>query len=138
LWREVFDGPGVEGLAVLSFEQLSSVPAEQWGRMRLHTAPCLRLQVFGYPLDEYWTTLRSGGQPATPQPRTCYLAVHRRDYVVERHDLTAVGFELLSALAAGGPLEAALSGAARLTAGAEGALQAEVGNWFACWTQHGF
>jgi len=135
---EVFDGPGVEGRALLAADDLRSIPAERWPEARLVTAPCLRLLTLRFPLNDYYTALRDDETPPLPEPAESYLALTRREYVVRRHALERPQFELLGALAAGETLGEAIERAARVSPEGIEALAANLQRWFREWTAAGF
>lgn len=135
---EVFDGPGVEGRALLAADDLRSIPADRWPKARLVTAPCLRLLRLKFPLNDYYTALRDDETPDMPDPAESYLALTRREYVVRRHALERPQFELLSALAAGETVGVAIERAARDAPEGIETLAANLERWFREWTAAGF
>ena len=78
--RDVFDGLGSEGQAVVDFEKLSEIPAEKWGELRLLVVPCLRLHRFDHPVHAYWSAFKNGQRPSPPALQTVYLAISRRNF----------------------------------------------------------
>ncbi len=136
--RDVFDGPGIEGRAVLDLAALAAVPARRWGQLRLVPAPSLRLRRFQHPVHEFWAALKEGLQPSPPAPRATCLAIHRRDYVVGRHELEPVRFALLERLVAGKTLAEAIALLAELPQVDWPALEGEIQGWFAHWTSQGY
>lgn len=139
---EVFDGPGVEGRPTLSAEQLRAIGPERWPDVRLVPAPCLRLLSFRFPLNDYFTALReltAEGEPLPlPPAEATWLALFRRDFVVRRQALDRDQFELLSALAAGQSVGAAIERLATTTAIEFDRLAASLEGWFRTWTAAGF
>ncbi len=138
LMRDVFDSPGIEGQAVLDLAALAEIPARRWGRLRLVPAPCLRLCRFQHPVHEFWAALKEGLQPSPPTPRATCLAIHRRDYIVERHEFAPVPFALLEHLVAGKTLAEAIAQVAESPQVDWPALESEIQAWFAHWTSQGF
>lgn len=136
--RDVFDGPGSEGTAGLNVAELAAIPAESWGELRFVAARCLRLARFEHPVHTYWAALKSGEQGADPPPKATYLAISRRDYVVERHELSPTQFALVERLIGGHSLGQAIAGAAELPGIDWLALEQELPHWFAQWTAAGF
>jgi hypothetical protein len=98
---EVFDGPGVEGEALLSADRVLSIPPERWPQAKLTPVICLRLLATRFPVNEYFTALRHAppDQPV-PIPTACesFVALTRRNFVVRRYSLSRTEFELLKAL----------------------------------------
>src|SRR5690349_15988596 len=73
---EVFDGPGVEGQAALSADQLLSIPADRWDQARLAPVVCLQLLDTQFPVNEYYTALRrtkSGEAVPFPAARESFV-----------------------------------------------------------------
>ncbi len=135
---EVYDGPGTEQSGPLDASLLTELPAEAWGDLRLIAAPCLRLHQFAHPVSAYWGAQKDGANPRGGEPKPSWLAINRREFVVERHELSAVQFALLEALAEGSPLAQALDAAAALPEAAEEEIEAQLGPWFAGWMAAGF
>jgi hypothetical protein len=136
--RDVFDGLGSEGRAVLNFEKLSEISAEKWGELRLQVAPCLRLHRFDHPVHAYWSAFKNGQRPDPPALKTTCLAISRRNFVVERQELTHIEFELLSRIARGETVAEALAGTTALPGVDWKALERGVPAWFGQWTVAGF
>jgi hypothetical protein len=141
---EVFDGPGVEGQALLSADDLQTISAERWPQARLICVPCLRLLAFRFPLNDFYTALRDDAAPdadqtpAIPEPAETFLALTRRDYIVRRHRLERTQFELLEALSSGQPLGAAIEKASSLAGSDLESFAANLQSWFRDWTAAGF
>jgi hypothetical protein len=135
---EVYDGPGTEQSGTLDPTALADLPADAWANLRLVAAPCLRLHRFAHAVSPYWGAQKDGGEPTVEGPSPSWLAINRRDFVVERHALSAVQFELLEALAAGAPLARAIERAAQLPEAAAEDIEAQLGPWFAGWMTAGF
>ncbi len=137
LYAEVFDGPGIEGVSLITPEELKKISPDRWPDIRFETAPCLNLMEFAYPVHEFVTACRQGTEPPIPEPRPTRLAVTRRQYVVRRVPLTETQFRLLALLAKGRPLGEALE-----TTAADGddidGLVKDVQQWFYEWTASGF
>lgn len=133
---EVYDGPGTEQGGGLRPEHLAGVAPEAWGTLRLRPAPSLRLHAFGCDVSTYWGRRKEGEEPATPEPTPSWLAVSRRDFVVERHALTAAQFALLKALVAGETLGGALISTATQYSAAQ--FEPFLAEWFGEWMEAGF
>ncbi|MGH9932049.1 MAG: HvfC/BufC family peptide modification chaperone [Pyrinomonadaceae bacterium] len=103
-FAEVFDGPGVEGRPILDRDRLSKIPIESLLQTPLLPVVCFRLLAFHYPVSQYFDAARRKENPELPQPANSYLAMNRRNYVVQVHELTAPQHELLTALTTGSPL----------------------------------
>jgi hypothetical protein len=137
-FSQVFDGPGIEGRTLLTSGQLQSIDAEEWPSARLEVVPCLKLLALRFPLNAYYTAIRRGETPEIPQAQPSWLAVTRRDFVVRRHELTERQFVLLSALAAGETIGAAIERAAALPGGNLDQFALELGDWFRDWAANDF
>ncbi len=83
-----------------------------WESRRFGITPTLRLLSFRHAAGPALDALKASRRAST-RPKASWAAVHRRNLVVYRLDLTRGEFHLLSALAAGEPLGKALRLAAR-------------------------
>lgn len=99
--EQVFDGPGSEGVPPLDLAQIESIPPESWPQMMLHPAPCLRLLAFQFPVNDYYTAFRQDENPDMPAPRSQYIALNRRQYVVRRLEIEPLEYRLLEGILAG-------------------------------------
>jgi hypothetical protein len=140
--EQVFDGPGVEGEAVLSAADLGGMDPAEFGEARVVCVPCLRLMTFRYPVNEYYSAARRLGEgdepPDPPEVRAQYLALSRREYVVRRIVLSSEAEHvLLAALASGQTVNQGLARAAKCWSGDAGELAGAVGAWFMQWTRAG-
>jgi hypothetical protein len=133
LMHEVFDGPGSEGHPPLDRAKLAHIPPADWGRLRLVTAPSLKLRRFEHPVHTYWSALKEGLEPAAPEPRAVQLAISRRDFVVERRELSPSEFALLEQLVAGATLADAIALASERADAS--AVERSLAEWFADWTR---
>jgi hypothetical protein len=137
----VFDGPGVEGEALLSATDLAALAPEDFAAARLETVPCLRLLAPRYPVNAYYTAARRAGEDEEvppPDPGTEHLALSRRDFVVRRYPLSPPQHALLAALQEGRTVGEAVAEAAEASDLDDEALGAALRNWFGAWTQEGF
>jgi Putative DNA-binding domain len=133
----VFDGPGPENAAPFAF------PADAGESLRLSLVPGCELHAFHYPVSTYYTDWKAQREPAWPEPREQFIALFRREYVVRRHELSRVQYELLQRLHDGETLSEALCGVGqprRLPHGEASfdELADSVRDWFAGWTAGGF
>ena len=120
--EEVFDAEGNEQQASLSIDSLNAISADQWPAARLILNPSLRLLAFRFPVNDYYTAFRREGGGEIPAPRERWLAIHRREFIVRRHELTFAQYQLLEAIRQGATLGEAIERAA-------GAGTAEFGEW---------
>lgn len=138
---EVFDGPGVEGQAALSPDQLLAIPAERWDRARLAPVVCLHLLATQFPVNEYYTALRrakSGEAVPLPAAQESFVALTRRNFIVRRYTLSRTEFELLHALQRNCPLGEAIAAIAPAAGVEFEALAGQLQLWFRNWTAEGF
>ncbi len=138
IFTQVFDGPGVEGQPLLSADTIRAIGPDAWPNVRLEFVPCFRLVALRFPVNAYYGAMRHGEKPELPAPAPSWVAVTRRDYVVRRHDLTEQQFTLLSALAAGETVGAAIERAASAPDTDLDALADSLSRWFLEWVVHGF
>jgi hypothetical protein len=136
--NEVFDGPGAEGESLLDAGRLQAFPPDRWPNARLICVPCLRLVKLSYPVNDYFTAIRRGDQPAIPEPGAAYVAVTRRDYRVVRYSLDAAQHELLGSLIDGLAVGRAIERAAQASSLDDSQLAAALQSWFRFWTAEGF
>lgn len=138
-YSEVFDGPGVEGMELLSTDDLLAVSPERWEEVRLVTVECLRLLEFRFPVHEYATAVKQGGTPAIPDARPTMLAISRRDYVVRRWELEPLEFALLKSIQQGASLGESIGLVAdEVDDAALDGFGAQLRRWFEKWATGGF
>lgn len=137
VYAEVFDGPGIEGLALITPDSLQKIDPSAWQDTSFEPAPCLRLLEFAYPVHEFVTACRRGTEPPIPDPHPTWLAVTRRQYVVRRVSLTEPQFRLLTLLSQAVPLGSALDEVAQTCTDLD-AFARDVRSWFQDWTAAGF
>jgi hypothetical protein len=132
--EQVFDGPGVEGQALLSAEALGRMDAATFGAARIVPVPCLRLLAFKYPVNAYYTTARRAKEgddaPDMPEAGAQHLALTRREFVVRRIELSGAQHALMAALMAGATVNDAIAAAAEQWDGDEAEFAAAVRGWF--------
>jgi hypothetical protein len=131
---EVFDGPGVEGKPPILLDDLLAIDARRWPEAKLVTAPCLRLLSLQFPVNDYYTAVKSHGETAIPARGDSWLAITRRDYVVRRYELNGPQFRLLEALQNGQTIGEAIAAAADAHDGDIEQLAGELREWFRIWT----
>lgn len=137
--NEVFDLPGGETLGFLTADDLAAVPPQQRGDLRLAPLPTFCLLNYDYDVNDWFTRLRAtGGAAPLPEKRPSYVALSRREYIVRRHALSAVQFELLRAIAQGATLGEAIAATAERNPEALVELTASLETWFAHWAAAGF
>jgi len=140
---EVFDGPGVEGQALLDADQLLAIAKERWPQAKLTPVVCLTLLSTRFPVNDYFTAQRKiAAEEALPIPAAAdsFVALTRRDFVVRRYSLSQMQFELLNALKAGLCVSQAVESILALAPANIGMneLAADLQLWFRNWTIEGF
>lgn len=129
----VFDTAGPETLRPFT------MPQDANDSLKLTLAPGLELHEFHYPVSSYYTAWKAGRELQWPQPQQQFVALVRRDYIVRRHELTNLQYELLLGVSRGLPIGDAVAGAVCVTSDVDAdKLAAEIGVWFATWTASGF
>ena len=122
----------------LTLEGLQHVPADRWGEARLVANTALRLLRFDFPVNAYFQAVREGEKPSIPAPEASATVAYRSGPTIWRMDLTTPMFDVLSALIAGEPLEAALGRAeASLAHLEEQQIVERVMFWFREWVSSG-
>lgn len=135
---EVFDGPGTEQDRMLEAGDVEGVDPSAWLEIHLQAPPCLKLLVLAYPVNSFYTAVRSTEDELEvpfPDAVVTYVAISRRDYIVRRYDLTRPQYELLRVLQEGGTIGQALEACADVVpAGELDQLVDDVRLWFSNWT----
>jgi hypothetical protein len=129
----VFDGPGLENQTALRATDLQSIDPERWPVARLEFAPCFRLLSLQFPLNDFYSAVRSGNMPDRSEPANSWLAVTRREFIVRRYDLTESQFRLLAELRAGKTIGDAIEAAAEIYIGEPVAFAGDIRDWFQSW-----
>jgi hypothetical protein len=137
LYAEVFDGPGHEATQPLDASDLGQVPPGDWPRLRLQITPSLRLLSLRFPAHDYFAALRRTDDAPPPEPRNVTLAVSRRNFVVERREVTPLQATLLTAMQSGLSLGDALEAALSQHETPARDLLAQLEHWFRDWTAAG-
>lgn len=132
--EDVFDARRVEPIRS---EDLTAVPIERWGEVRLQTIPALRLLQLPYPVNAYITAVRENRHLEIPDAAQTFVAAYRHNYRVWRVELDAQRFTLLAALQQGESLGMALDRCASLPEADPAGLTEAVSGWFRDWTSVG-
>jgi hypothetical protein len=133
-YSEVFDGAGAEGQQLLQSDELRSLDAKQFLKLRFVPVPCLRLLSLRFPVHEYASAVRKQEHPDLPAPAPTWLAVTRRDYVVRRAAVSSPEFAALGVLVDGGDVAASLEAAQAHWIGDVESLIPAVRGWFYNWS----
>ncbi|MDB5389931.1 MAG: hypothetical protein JWM11_5577 [Planctomycetaceae bacterium] len=134
---EVFDGPGTEGLRLISPEDLKRISPDNWSHTRLEPAPCLRLLALEYSAQDYIKASRLDPEAPLPDPQPTWLAITRRQYVLRRIPLEKQEFQVLRHLLDGATLGQALEVLDVQTENLEHLVH-DIERWFQSWTLEGF
>lgn len=105
---DAFDAADAKALTV---EEVGAVNPEDWEHAGLQPIPALRLRRFTYPVGKFKEAYRDELDTPALTPEPTRLAVYRRNFKVFWLNLDEPGFHLLSALAQGRPLGAAIEDA---------------------------
>ncbi len=132
--EDVFDAPRVEPM---QFEDLTAIPIERWGDVRLQTIPALRLLQLNYPVNNYISAMREDRHMDIPAAASSFVAVYRHNYRVWRIDLDEQRFTLLAALHQGKTLGSALDLCASLSEADPANDMDAISGWFREWTSEG-
>lgn len=145
---QVYDGPGMENRQGVLADALAAIPPDRWLAARLQLAPCVRLLLFRYPVNDFYTKMRAIDRAddddpieddlAIPRPEETYVALSRRDYVVRRYPLAKPQYALLAAFESGATVEAAIAAAAADCDLSDDELAVALHRWFADWTADQF
>lgn len=110
---EAFDAPAH---APLDPRRLAGIPEHAWATARFAPHPTLRLLALRHPVHDLLSAALAAGRRGEAalaplareiEARPTFIAVHRKDLVVHRDELTALDHALLSRLCAGVELEKA-------------------------------
>ncbi len=132
--EDVFDERRVEPI---QFEDLTAIPTERWGDVRLQTIPALRLLQLDYPVNAYITAVREDRHMDIPAATRAFVAVYRHNFRAWRVDLDLQRFTLLAALERGESLGSALELCASLPEADAAGLMDVVSVWFREWASEG-
>jgi hypothetical protein len=135
---EVFEGPGAEGRELLRHDELTRIPPESFGSVRLIPVPCLRLVELQFPVHAYATAVRKQEVAEVPSAAATYLVVTRREFVVRRQPVSRPQFELLRSLANGRTLGEAIQQCVAVTDAEVESLVAALGRWFSEWAREAY
>lgn len=125
---EVLHAPSPPAIAL---DALAALPPERGGEVRLVPSPALRVLAFDHDVHALYKSALRGEPGPDPLERPSFVAVWRKGAHIWRMALTAVTYQLLTALVRGAPLGEALG------AVPEDASE-DVMRWFAEWMQDGF
>ena len=135
---ETYDGPGVEGQAIMNAGQALSISSDRLHQVRLVAVPCLRLSAFRYPVLTYFNAVREKKGPVLPAPSNTFLAINRMNYMVRFVELSSIQYSLLRGLVAGLPISRALTRAADDDGHDPELLASKLRTWLRDWLQSGF
>ena len=122
----------------LTAEGLRDVPMDAWAGARLAPNSASRLLRFAHPVNAYFQSVRTAGDPELPAPAPSATVVYRSGPSIWRMDLTVPMFEVLRALFDGETLEAALGRGHAALGGVDDATAAQrVMGWFREWISSG-
>ncbi|MFV0445995.1 MAG: putative DNA-binding domain-containing protein [Planctomycetaceae bacterium] len=107
-YADVFDGPGDEQQPNLDPSELALLTVADGDVIRVQVSRSLQLLSLRFPAHETYSSLRAGALFNPPQSRPTQLAVYRRDFVVQRREITPPEATLLMSLQGDASLARAL------------------------------
>lgn len=113
----------------ISAMALAATLTESLLDIRVEVSKAVKLLTFGYPVNEFFQAFCDNSALELPAPTITSVAVVRVEYALWRLDLLPVQATLLSRLAQGKALNAALDGIQ--------ATPAQIQAWFSDWTRLG-
>lgn len=117
---------------------LAALSPDDWAAARFRTLPAFRLLAVGHPLVRFHDAVLAGREPRPPGRRATRIVVWRPALDVLRREVEPEQHAILTALAAGRPLEEALAAALALPGADSETLGTALGDWFRGWTEDGF
>ncbi len=131
---QLFDAPHSPSLAP---DEISAVPEAAWPEAVLTPVEAFRLLSFRYPVNAYLQTVQDDNHDH-PQARVkrTWAVVFRSNYGMRRLDLSQPAYDLLTDLASGVSLGAAISKAARRR-GRAATNEEQLFGWFRDWVSGG-
>lgn len=133
---KIYDGPGVEGRALPSAEDVRALDGERLLASVPRPAPCLRLFAFTHPVHSYMLAARRGEAPAPPAPAETFVAATRLSYRVRLYELSAPQHAFLHELDGRHSFGQALDAAAHAFGRAPNVEDAR--DWLSDWACKGF
>lgn len=135
---DVFDGPDP---VPLDAARIAAIPPDGWSTARIVLNPCVARLRLAHAAHRISYAVKDKAEiPSTePVDGGVRLALYRRDNVVRFSELTEPAYLLLEELDRGRSL---VDACARITEGLDeagvGAIQGQIGAWFAAWASGGF
>jgi hypothetical protein len=121
----------------LSAEAVAAVPAERWPTVRLRPIAAFRQLAVRHAVGGYLDSLDDKAhRHPRPRRKDAWLVIFRREYRVQRRELSRPAYDLLADLAAGRRLGDAVGAAARRR-GRLAARQSQLYRWFREWMASG-
>lgn len=132
---EAFD---VHAQGTVRPDELSRIPPERWGEVRLRLDPSLRLLAFEHDALAIVQAVKKDAPLPELAPVRTFAAVWRQHFTVWRKPLSELAHAVLVALGRGATLGEAMETAASLWEGAEAELERDMFQWFSAWLEDGF
>lgn len=127
---EIFVGPGTESEPPFSIPP--DISPETFLSGRLVCNPSLKIVTLRFPVHEYWSERRRGGECDLPTAGPTTLALYRREYIVRYLNLSPAAAVLFTSLMSNSSIADAMSEALD-----HGATETEARTWFELWTREG-
>lgn len=138
LERSIRTAQRAPDLGVLDVDELLAVPQAEWAERPLPLAPSIVLHAFAYPVERVYRAWRRDERPELPRPEPSFVVCWRSSTGVWRRELTREQHALLSALADGRALGAAIESVCELDGADVEALGSGLQDWFREWCREGF
>jgi hypothetical protein len=129
---QVFDDPATPVLTAEDARAFSRGSAARWERARIRPIAALRLLELSYPVNDYFISVKEESEHPPLRKKANWIVVFRREFRVFRLPLSEPAYRLLSALAAGKPLGAAVRSPKLRGIGPD-----EIFRWFSRWVGEG-
>lgn len=137
LERAISDAYDTPHFGTLTAEALAAIPAESWSEIRFRMDPSVRIMAFDHDACAIVNAHLAGEELPELSPRPSWAMVWRHDNLVWRQPITRTMHAILSALARGDSVTAALEGAYSTWEDDDAELEARVFQWFSEWLNEG-
>jgi len=109
-YTEIYDGPGHEKEVLPNANQLLKLDLNDFAKLKLVPANCLRLFSFQHDLLEYFLAVRKGLTPEELPPKAqTWVALTRQQYNLRFFKLSAMDYALLQSFFEGHSIEESLN-----------------------------
>ena len=123
---------------VLSVDDFLAVPQTEWPEHGLPLVPSVTLYAFDYPTERAYRAWKNEQRIEVPEARATWAVSWYRDERAWRRELSREAYTILTELAAGRPLGAAIEAVTELEDADLEAVAAGLTDWFREWCSEGF